>query len=130
MRTKKQYVAAIQALMTGVPRLLIEEVLKAQETVVGRTLGSGKPSDRVITVPGVVKLMAKVQAAKPERRARNPATGKMMVIQAQPATVKVKARFPASLKRAAGEKLFRVGERSEPAKPARRLSRYERTPVI
>jgi hypothetical protein len=128
MRTKKQYVTAIQGLMTGVPRALIEEVLKAQEIVVGRTLGTGKPSDRVITVPGVVKLMARLQEAKPERRARNPATGHMMVIRAQPAHIKIKARFPVTLKRAVGEKLY-IPKPAMVEKP-RRLSRYERPPVI
>jgi nucleoid DNA-binding protein len=128
MRTKKQYVAAIQELMTGVPRALIEEVLKAQERVVQRALSTGPKVGRVITVPGVVTIFSTPQPWRPERRARNPATGKMMVIPAKAASVKLKTKTPVSLRRAAGERI--IGDPEPEVLKPRRLSRYERPPVI
>ena len=126
MRTKKEYIRMIQEMVPGMSLKQIGNVLKAQELVVRLTLNLGPRNERVVTIPGLVKLRAVVRDPRPERRGRNPATGQRMIIPARPAETKVRARVLPKIVGPISKKAAKVDVGEEKLPP----TRFEREPVI
>jgi hypothetical protein len=62
----------------------------------------------VVVLPGVIKLIRHGTEAKPERKCRNPATGKAMMVPPKPPGRKIVTRFPKAFKEATGVLPIRV----------------------
>ena len=97
----------------------IRAFLKALEAVSCKSL----KKDGAVTIPGLVKLLVLKVGSKPERKARNPATGKEMIVPAKGPGKKLKARFVRSLKVGVGQiaappKKAAKPAAAKPAKPA------------
>jgi nucleoid DNA-binding protein len=88
--TKTELIAAIANEMGGgTTKSHVRGFLTALGTVTGKSLRR----DKKFVLPGIVKFQLLPVPPKAERKARNPATGKEMIVAAKPASKKLKARF-------------------------------------
>lgn len=125
MRTKKEYIKAIQDMVPGeLTQKQIENVLDTQALVVAHTLRTGPAADRLVTIPGIVKLYSVGVPGRAARSAINPATGGRIVIPPKPASTKVKVRL---LAKVTGKEAVR---RPSKIAPLHRPTRFEREDVI
>jgi len=97
--TKTQLISAIAEEMDGTTKTHVKAFLNALNLVCGKTL----KKENQFTVPGIAKLILVKVGPKPERKARNPATGAQMTVPAKPASKKLKARFVKALKVTVGQ---------------------------
>jgi DNA-binding protein HU-beta len=81
---------------TELSKKQVESVLEALSSLAISQLKQRKP----FTLPGLLKMSAKVSPARPARPGRNPATGEAMTIKARPARTVVRARPIKALKEA------------------------------
>lgn len=98
MRTKTEFISAIQSHNTSLTRHEIINVLDSMSAVVIAAL----KTDGHAIVPGVVKLKAVKRPATPERPGVNPFTKQPVTIPAKPESLKVKASPAKSVKDAVG----------------------------
>lgn len=92
--TKTELIAAVAAEMEGTTKSHVKGFLTALNTVAARSL----KKDKKFVLPGVVKFALVNVPAKAERKARNPSTGKEMLVAAKPPSKKLKARFLKAIK--------------------------------
>lgn len=124
MRTKKEYIQAIHEIMSEtITKKQVAAVLDAQALVVAHALVAGPAVERLVTIPGIAKLISVVTKAKPARIAINPATGGRIMVPAKPSSVRVRVRLLSNITGKA------VRRRSKIA-PLHRPTRFEREPVI
>jgi len=98
--TKTQLIADLAAEMPGTTKTHVRAFLNALEAVAAKTL---KAKDGKFMIPGILKILVVKVSPKPERKARNPATGAVMTVPAKAAGKRLKARFLKRLKVAAGQ---------------------------
>jgi nucleoid DNA-binding protein len=102
-----------------VTKSAVKAFLAAQQKVLERNL----KRDRVVRIPGIIKIKLVNVPPKPERRAKNPSTGKPMVVAAKPATKKLKGLFLTEFKIAVGatgsKSVQQAIERREANEPVR-----------
>ena len=110
--TKTQLINAISAEMENTTKTHVRAFLGALVTVAGKTL----KKEQKFVIPGVVKFVLVKVGPKPQRQARNPATGATMTVPAKPASKKLKARFLKAIKVDTG--VITVTEKPAPAKKA------------
>ena len=79
--TKTQLINALAEEMDGTTKTHVKAFLNALTSVAGKTL----KKESKFTIPGIAKLVLHKVGPKPERKARNPATGAAMVVAAKPA---------------------------------------------
>lgn len=84
------------AAATGLARKQVAAVLDALAADIAKALG--KKGSGVYQIPGLCKILRKVNPAKPAREGINPATGEKIMIKAKPATTTVKVRALKNLK--------------------------------
>jgi len=136
MKRQKDYIKAVQAkLPEGWTKRDIRAFLVAQAEAAEECLSQGPSWDRAIVVPGLVKIWAAHVSAKPGRRARNPATGALMRLPAEPARLKTRVRLLLRMKRAVTSLKRNPPRGSVTAMPPavvvpKRKDRYHREPVI
>jgi nucleoid DNA-binding protein len=115
--TKAELISAIAVEMESSnnksTKATIRAFLKALEAVSCKSL----KKDGAVTIPGLVKLLVLKVGSKPERKARNPATGKEMIVPAKGPGKKLKARFVRSLKVGVGQ-IAAPPKKASTAKPA------------
>jgi nucleoid DNA-binding protein len=92
--TKTELIAAVAGEMDGTTKSHVRGFLTALNTVAAKSLRK----DKKFVLPGVVKFQLVNVPAKAERKARNPATGKEMIVAAKPPSKKLKARFLKAIK--------------------------------
>jgi len=92
--TKTQLISAIAEEMDNTTKTHVRAFLTAINTVAGKTLRK----EGSFVLPGVVKFVLAKVPAKPERKARNPATGAVMMVPPKPPSKKLKARFLKAIK--------------------------------
>lgn len=97
--TKTQLISAIAEEMDGTTKTHVKAFLNALNLVCAKTL----KKEGKFVVPGIAKLLLQKVGPKPERKARNPATGATMIVAAKPASKKLKARFVKALKVQVGQ---------------------------
>lgn len=97
--TKTQLITALAEEMDGTTKTHVKAFLNAMMLVCGKTL----KKDGKFVVPGIAKLVLVKVGPKPERKARNPATGATMIVPAKAASKKLKARFVKALKVTVGQ---------------------------
>lgn len=125
MRTKKEYIQAIHEMVPGtITKKQVEAVLDTQALVVAHALRVGPAVDRLVTIPGVVKLISVVTPAKLARSAINPATGGRILVPAKPSSTRVRVKL---LSKITGKAVRR---RSSKIAPLHRPTRFEREEVI
>ena len=93
--TKTQFIAAL-AESTGLDKKSVNGVLDALNDVVKQQLGDGGPGE--VTIPGLIKLKAKVTPATQDREGINPFTKQPQVIKGKPASRKIRATPVKALK--------------------------------
>jgi hypothetical protein len=127
MRRQSDYINVIhRRLPEGWTKKDVKVFLRAQADAVEECLSQrGRPWDRAVIIPGLVKVYAKLVAAKPERRAKNPATGAWMMLGAVPEHLKARAKVLARVVRAVNPPPVV----SRPTAVVQR-DRYHREPVI
>ncbi len=81
---------------TELTKKQVESVIEARAELAIAQLKQRHP----FTVPGLLKMSAKVSPARPARPGRNPQTGEAMTIKARPARTVVRARPIKALKEA------------------------------
>lgn len=86
--TKTQFIASV-AESAGLDKKAVSSVLDAIADLVKKQLGSDGPGE--VTVPGLVKLKAKVKPATEDRPGVNPFTKEPTTIKGKPASRTVKA---------------------------------------
>lgn len=86
--TKTQFIAAL-AEGAGLDKKSVNAVLEALGDVVKKQLGDGGPGE--VTIPGLVKLKAKVTPATQDRQGVNPFTKQPQLIKGKPASRKIRA---------------------------------------
>ena len=84
------------AAATGLARKQVAAVLDALTADIAKALG--KRGGGVYQIPGLCKIIRKLNPAKPAREGINPATGEKIMIKAKPATTTVKVRALKNLK--------------------------------
>jgi len=84
------------AAATGLARKQVAAVLDALTADIAKALG--KKAGGVYQIPGLCKIIRKLNPAKPAREGINPATGEKIMIKAKPATTTVKVRALKNLK--------------------------------
>jgi nucleoid DNA-binding protein len=92
--TKTELIAAVAAELKDIPKSRVRDFLTAMIIVAGKSLRK----DKTFVLPGVVKFKLVGVPPKAERKARNPATGKEMIVSAKPASKKLKAKFLKGIK--------------------------------
>lgn len=92
--TKTELIAAVANEMEGTTKSHVRGFLTALTAVAAKSLRK----DKKFVLPGVVKFALVNVPPKAERKARNPATGKEMIVAAKPASKKLKARFLKAIK--------------------------------
>jgi nucleoid DNA-binding protein len=92
----KDLCEAIEA-KVGTKRNLVKGVLGALTEVAVEEIQNGHK----FTVPGVATVEPKARKALPKRKVRNPATGEESMAPPRPASIVVKARPVAAIKKAA-----------------------------
>lgn len=97
--TKTQLISAVHERMDGVTKTQVKEFLEALKATAVKTL----IKEGVFTFPDLVKIVVVKTSAKPERLARNPATGAQIKVPAKPTGKKLKARFVKYLKGEVGQ---------------------------
>jgi nucleoid DNA-binding protein len=98
--TKTQLVAAIAEKMEDkTTKTQVKAFLEALRDTASKTLSK----EGAFVIPDVVKLVLVKTPARPERMARNPATGAPIKVAAKPAGKKLKARFVKHLKEKVGQ---------------------------
>lgn len=97
--TKTQLINAVADEMEGTTKTHVRAFLAALNTVAGKTL----KKEGKFVLPGVVKFVLVKVPAKPERKARNPATGAIMTVPPKAASKKLKARFLKAIKVEVGQ---------------------------
>jgi nucleoid DNA-binding protein len=124
MRTKKELIQAIHdTVPVTITKKQIEAVLDTQALVVAHALVAGPAVERLVTIPGVVKLHSVVVPAKSARSALNPATGGRIVVPAKPSSVRVKVKVLSKLTGKAVRWTSKIA-------PLHRPTRFEREDVI
>ena len=93
--TKAQFIAAL-AESAGLDKKSASNVLDALLDLVKKQLGDGGPGE--VTVPGLIKLKAKVTPATQDRDGVNPFTKEKMLIKGKPASRKIRASVVKPLK--------------------------------
>ncbi len=93
--TKAQVITAL-AEKTGLDKKSVGGVLEAISTLAKQQLSAEGPGE--ITIPGLVKLKAKVTAATQDRTGTNPFTKQPMTIKGKPASRKVRSSPVKALK--------------------------------
>jgi nucleoid DNA-binding protein len=93
--TKAQFLAAL-AESAGLDKKTASNVLDALLDLVKKQLGDGGPGE--VTVPGLVKLKAKVTPATIDREGTNPFTKAKITIKGKPASRKIRASVVKPLK--------------------------------
>jgi len=93
--TKAQFLAAL-AESAGLDKKTASNVLDTLLDLVKKQLGDGGPGE--VTVPGLVKLKAKVTPATQDREGVNPFTKEKMTIKGKPASRKIRASVVKPLK--------------------------------
>lgn len=112
--TKAELINALAAKIPGVNKTQIKFFLDAfKETAIEALKGEGAE----FLFPDVVKIVVAKTSAKAERKGRNPKTGDTIIVKAKPAGVKVKARFPKSVKVAIGQLPAPVAKPKAPRAP-------------
>ncbi len=86
--TKAQFITAL-AESSGLDKKAVNGILDALGDLVKKQLGPEGPGE--ITIPGLVKLKAKVTAATQDRQGVNPFTKEPMLIKGKPASRKIRA---------------------------------------
>lgn len=97
--TKTQLVNEIHGRLDGATKTQVKEFLEALKATAVKTL----TKSGTFTLPDLVKIVLVNTNAKPERMARNPATGAQIKVAAKPAGKKLKARFVKYLKGEVGQ---------------------------
>lgn len=97
--TKTQLVNAIADNMDGTTKTHVRAFIAALGEVCTKTL----KKEGQFVLPGIVKLVVAKVPPRPERTARNPATGQQMKVPAKPASKKLKARFLKAIKVEVGQ---------------------------
>ena len=92
--TKTELIAAVANEMEGTTKTHVRGFLTALSIVAAKSL----KKDKKFVLPGIVKFQLVNVPPKAERKARNPSTGKEMIVAAKPASKKLKARFLKSIK--------------------------------
>lgn len=124
MRTKRELIQAIHdTVPVTITKKQIEAVLDTQALVVAHALVAGPAVERLVTIPGVVKLISVVTKAKLARIAINPATGGRIMVPAKPSSTRVRVKL---LSKITGKSV----RRSSKIAPLHRPTRFEREPVI
>jgi nucleoid DNA-binding protein len=93
--TKAQFIAAL-AESAGLDKKTASHVLETLVDLVKKQLGDGGPGE--VTIPGLVKLKAKVTAATQDREGINPFTKEKTIIKGKPASRKIRASAVKPLK--------------------------------
>ena len=86
--TKAQFITAL-AENSGLDKKAVNGVLEALTDLVKRQLGPEGPGE--VTIPGLVKLKAKVTPATQDRPGVNPFTKEPITIKGKPASRKIRA---------------------------------------
>jgi nucleoid DNA-binding protein len=81
---------------TGLSRKEVSLVLDALAADIGKSLG--KKGNGVYQIPGLCKIVRKVNPAKPAREGTDPRTGEKTMFKAKPASTTVKVRALKNLK--------------------------------
>lgn len=115
--TKTELIAAISNEMEGTTKSHVRGFLTALNTVAGKSLRK----DKKFVLPGIVKFALVGVPPKAERKARNPATGKEMIVAAKPASKKLKARFLKAIKVEVG--VVAATEKKEAAPKAKKTAK-------
>lgn len=97
--TKTQLISAVHERMDNVTKTQVKEFLEALKATAVKTLSK----EGAFTLPDLVKIVVVKTSAKPEREARNPATGAKIKVAAKPSGKKLKARFVKYLKGEVGQ---------------------------
>lgn len=97
--TKTQLIKSLADEMDGTTKVQVRAFLNAMTSVCGKTL----KKEGAFVIPGVAKVLLVKVGPKPERKARNPATGATMTVPAKAASKKLKARFVKALKVTVGQ---------------------------
>lgn len=97
--TKTQLISAIHERMEGSTKTQVKEFLEALKATCVKTLAK----EGSFTFPDLVKVVLVKTSAKPERLARNPATGATIKVAPKAAGKKLKARFVKFLKGEVGQ---------------------------
>lgn len=92
----KSEVFANIAAATNLSKKDVAAVFDALTAEIAKALGKKGPG--VFQLPGLAKIIRRVNPAKPAREGRNPATGEPMMFKAKPATTVVKVRALKNLK--------------------------------
>jgi nucleoid DNA-binding protein len=120
MRTKRELIQAIHdTVPVTITKKQIEAVLDTQALVVAHALVAGPAVERLVTIPGVVKLISVVTKAKLARIAINPATGGRIMVPAKPSSTRVRVKL---LSKITGKSV----RRSSKIAPLHRPTRFER----
>lgn len=82
---------------TGLSKKEVSSVMEALTAEIEKNI-SGSGSAGMFTIPGLCKIVVKVQPAKPKRQVRSPKTGEMIWAKPKPATKVVKVRALKGLK--------------------------------
>src|SRR6185436_906003 len=93
--TKAQFIAAL-AESAGLDKKTASNVLESLLDLVKKQLGEGGPGE--VTIPGLVKLKAKVTAATKDREGITPFTKEKTTIKGKPASRKIRASAVKPLK--------------------------------
>ncbi len=96
--TKGQIVASVSD-ATGLSKKEVSSVLDAYDSLVERSVS--KRGIGEFTIPGILKITTRKQAAKPARKGIDPFTKLERVFKAKPASIRVKIRPLKKLKEAA-----------------------------
>jgi nucleoid DNA-binding protein len=97
--TKSKLIKDIYSRLDGATKVQVRDFLNAFTISVVETL----QKEGSITLPDLVKIVVVKTPAKPERMARNPATGTQIKVAPKPAGKKLKARFVRYLKGEVGQ---------------------------
>jgi len=97
--TKTQLIAAIAEKMESTTKTQVKSFLEALKVTAVKTL----LKEGTFVIPDIAKIVLQKTTAKPERQARNPATGAKITVGAKPAGKKLKARFVKFLKGEVGQ---------------------------
>lgn len=97
--TKTQLIAALAEKMGDTTKTQVKSFLEALKVTAVKTL----VKEGTFVIPDIAKIVLAKTTAKPERQARNPATGAKITVAAKPAGKKLKARFVKFLKGEVGQ---------------------------
>jgi len=96
--TKSQLIDDIQSRLPGATKLQVKAFLDA----ITETAEQSLRTEGVFVLPDLIRIVVVETAAKPERTARNPATGAQITLPPKPAGKKLRVRLVKHIKKAVG----------------------------